>query len=161
MINILKKVDRIATKMERAMMISTGLLLILITLIAVIDRYIFKTGLMTWYPEVIIILYTLMIMWGASNLAKDGELMQVNLLDTKLSSLSASVCNKYRLLNSILCLVISVMGTYYWWMYSVLTKSDTPILKIPNTYIFLIAFFLGFLGLSVRYLMRIVNLLRD
>jgi len=159
--NLLKKIDDIATKIEKAIMLASGSLILIIVLLTVFNRYVIKSGEMSWYMEVVILLYTLLIFLGASHLAREDLLMQVGLIASKLKAKKIIYYYKYELIRYLFCLIISIAGIYYLSKYALLTKSSTAVLKIPSRYSFFFTFVLGFIGLTLRYMHNILNVLKD
>lgn len=159
--NLLKKIDDIVTRAEKTIMIASGSLILIISLLNVFDRYVIKSGLMNWYMEVVILLNTVMIFWGASHLARDSSLMQIDFLASKLKAKKITYYYKYKLIRCLFCLIISILGIYCFSKYALLTNSSTVVLKIPSRYSFFFTFVLGFVGLTLRYMQNVLNVLKS
>ena len=160
-----EKIDHILTKIEKTGMILSILSIFIITLSEVFNRYLLKTTLLSWYQEIDIFLYMILIFWGSSNVAKGNLQMKFELLGLKLKVISKKrridFYNIYRILNNLFCLVISIMGVYYLSRFVLLTKNVTPVLRIPTKYFFSIALVGGFVGLTLRYIGNVLNILKE
>jgi len=160
-----KKIDNVLTKIEKTGMIISSLLIVTITLLAVFNRYIVKSTLMSWYQEINIFLYMILIFWGSSNVAKGNFQMKFELFGIKLKAISAKkrfdYYDNYRIINNLFCLIISIMGVYYLSKFVLLTNNVTPVLRISTKYFFSFALVGGFLGLTLRYMGNILNILKD
>jgi len=67
-----KLLDNVLIKIEKIGMFSSGLSIVIITLLAALNRYILKIkGMMCWSEEAIIFLYMLLVFWGASHVARE------------------------------------------------------------------------------------------
>lgn len=159
--NLLKKIDDIIIKIEKAIMLVSGSLILIITLINVFNRHIIKYGGMGWYMEVILLLYSALIFCGASHLVREGSLMKLDLLSSKLKAKKITYYYKYELTRCLFCLIISIVGIYYFSEYALLTNSFTPILEIPLRYSIFFTFVLGFVGLTLRYMLNVLNVLKS
>ena len=163
--NLIEKIENVTKKIEKKLMIVVIFLIVTLTLLAVFNRYIVKSTLMSWYQEVNIILYTILIFWGSSNVAKGNFHMRLELFAIKLKHISIKqgidYYNNYRIINNLFCLIISMMGVYYFSKFVILTNKVTPILRISTKYTFAFSFVGGFIGLSISYITNIFNVLKD
>jgi len=158
-LNLFKKINNIFTTIELTIIYVLGFLIFFLTLLNVFNRYIIKSGAMSWYQEIIIIFYTAIIFWGCSHLARTNSLMRVDILTSKLKN--KKVAHLYKLTMYVLCMIVSLLGVYYLSKYALLTKSATPVLGIPSRISFLIAYILPFIGLTFRYIFNILNILEN
>lgn len=154
---MLRKIDKLFSNIEITIIYIVGFLIIFLTLLNVLNRYIIKSDSMRWYQEVIIIFYTSIIFWGVSHLARTNSLMKVDFIIDKIKNKKA--VRIYKFLTNLFCMVISILGVYYLYKYALLTKSATPVLGIPSRFSFLFAYIFPFIGLSFRYLFHIVKIL--
>jgi len=159
------KMESTTTKIEKAVMTGAMFMVITLTLLAVFNRYVIKSTLMSWYQEVNLLFYMILVFWGSSNVAKGNYHMKLELLALKLKDISLKKRNnwyhKYNLINNIFCFIISLMGTYYMLEFVILTRKVTPILRIPTKITLSISLVGGFLGLTLSYLVNILNILEE
>ena len=159
------KMESTTTKIEKAVMTGAMFMVITLTLLAVFNRYVIKSTLMSWYQEVNLLFYMILVFWGSSNVAKGNYHMKLELLALKLKDISLKKRNnwyhKYNLINNIFCFIISLMGTYYILEFVILTRKVTPILRIPTKITLSISLVGGFLGLTLSYLVNILNILEE
>jgi len=159
------KMESITIKIEKAVMIGSMFIVITLTLLSVFNRYVIKSTLMTWYQEINLLFYMILVFWGSSNVAKGNHHMKLELLALKLKAISLKKRNSwyhnYNLINNLFCFIISLMGTYYMLEFVILTNKVTPILRIPTKITLSISLVGGFAGLTLSYLANILNTLKE
>lgn len=152
--NILYKVNNYFTKIEEILMDFSGVLILLTTLVAVLNRYFNMRIPMSWYEEIVIILYMILIYWGTSHVAKDNKHLTLSLF---LDMLKGKKIGIYLdLLIMLSCLIISIMGVYFSIKMSLVFKIKTPTLGIQQSIILFFTLALPFFGLTLRYLYKFV-----
>lgn len=153
MLKILEKLVNLFTWIEDRVLTIFPSLLLLVSIFAVFNRYFLKYS-MGWYEEISIFFYMLLVYWGASKAAKDGSHYSVNLIVDKYQGRTRSYIEIFIWL---VCLSISLLGTYFGIQMAMITTMKTVSLKIPNTIILFTTIALGFLGMSLKYLYKIIN----
>ncbi|MBA7566246.1 hypothetical protein ES708_07935 [subsurface metagenome] len=149
---ILGRINDFYTKIEEGIIIGAAFFLILLTLVAVFNRYFIKYSL-AWYEEVAIISYMLLVYWGASNAAKNDEHLRVTIL---LDKFKGKVGIYLNLFSELSCLIISIIGIYFAIKITLITSAKTVFLGIPNSIILFFSLTMGFFGLTLRYLYKFV-----
>jgi TRAP-type C4-dicarboxylate transport system permease small subunit len=144
----LGKTNNFLTKIENPFLIIIAFFSILLTLVAVFNRY-FIGATIAWYEEISILLFRLLIYWGASNAAKDNEHLRVSILEDKLRGKAKIYL---ALFVSFVCIVISLMGIYFGCKICLSTTMRTVCLHIPNSIIIFSTLIMGFIGLTLRYI---------
>jgi len=159
------KMENITTKIEKAIMIGSMFIVITLTLLAVFNRYAIKSTLMSWYQEINLLFYMILVFWGSSNVAKGNHHMKLELIALKLKAISLKKGNSwyhnYNLFNNLFCFVISLIGTYYMLKFVILTSKVTPILRISTKITLSISLVGGFAGLTLSYFANILNILKE
>jgi len=160
-----RKMESVTTKIEKEVMIGAMFMLVTLTLLVVFNRYIIKSTLMSWYQEMNLLFYTIIVFWGSSNVAKGNYHMKLELLALKLKDISSKKRNNwyrnYSLINNLFCFIISLMGTYYTIQFVILTNKVSPILRIPAKITLSFSLVGGFAGLTLSYLINILNILEE
>ena len=165
MFTVIEKMDSLLTKIEKAVMLASGFLVVALTLLATFSRYLayFKVS---WYEEVVVFVFALLVFWGSSNAGRDDSHLKLDLLGAKLQSMSQTArfsryYKYYRLAIESICLITSICGAYYTAEFSLAAISKTPILGIPATLTYFLTLFVGFAGLTLRYLGRLITTSRE
>jgi len=160
-----RKMESITIKIETAVMIGAMFMVITLTLLAVFNRYVIKSTLMSWYQEINLLFYMILVFWGSSNVAKGNHHMKLELLALKIKDISSKKRNNwyhnYNLINNLFCFIISLMGTYYMLQFVILTSKVTPILRIPTKITLSFSLVGGLAGLTLSYLINILNILEE
>lgn len=156
LVYLLHTINKYFEKVEKNIIIITSFTLTSITLVAVINRYFLKYT-MAWYEEVAIILYMVLVYWGASNVARRDDHLRLNILSDLLRG--EKIKNYLALLVEIVCFVVSLMATFYAIKMSSVTMMKSVTLSIPNSLVLICSLTLGFLGLTLTYLYRTIKLL--
>lgn len=157
MLKILEKVVNYFTWIEDRMLTITPLLLLIVSIFAVFNRYFFKYS-MGWYEEISIYLFMLLVYWGASKAARDGSHYSVNIIIDKFKG---KVRNYLIIIIWSVCLLISLLGVYFGIKMSLITTMKTVSLKIPNSIILFSTIAMGFIGMSLRYFYKIINRIKN
>ena len=153
LLKVLKSANDFCTKIEERIIIITGFLLTLVTVVAVFNRY-FLLKTMAWYEEISIFLYIILVYWGASNVAKDDAHLRVTILLDMLRGKNRICLN---LLIELSCLILSILGVYFGIKMSLTITMKTVALRIPYSIILLFGLTIGFIGLTLRYLYKFVG----
>ena len=153
MFKILEKLVNLFTWIEDRVLIIFPFLLLLISIFAVFNRYFLKYS-MGWYEEISIYFYMLLVYWGASKAAKEGSHYNVTLIIDRYKGRTRSYIELFIWL---VCLSISLLGIYFSIQMTMITTSKTVSLRIPNKIILSTTIALSFLGMSLKYLYKIVN----
>lgn len=153
MLKILEKLVNIFTWVEDRILTIFPLLLLLVSIFAVFNRYFLKYS-MGWYEEISLYFYMLLVYWGASKASKDGSHYSVNLIIERYTGKTRSYIE---IAIWLICLGISVLGTYFGFQMANITTMRTVSLKIPNSMILFTTIAMGFLGMSLKYLYKIMN----
>jgi len=132
-------------------------LLLLVSTFAVFNRYFLKYS-MGWYEEISLYLYMLLVYWGASKAAKDGTHYSVNLIIDKYQGRTRHYMNLFIWL---VCLSISLLGAYFGVQMAMVTTMKTVSLRIPNSIILFTTIAMGFLGMSLKYLYKIIEQIKS
>ena len=157
MLKILEKVVNYFTWIEDRMLTIVPLLLLIVSIFAVFNRYFFKYS-MGWYEEISIYLFMLLVYWGTSKAARDESHYSVNIIIDKFKG---KVRSYLIVIIWSVCLLISLLGVYFGIKMSLITTMKTVSLKIPNSIILFSTIAMGFIGMSVRYLYKIINKIKN
>lgn len=157
MLKILKKVVNYFTWIEDRMLTIVPWLLLIVSIFAVFNRYFFKYS-MGWYEEISIYLFMLLVYWGTSKAVRDESHYSVNLMIDKFKG---KVRSYLIIIIWSVCLLISLLGVYSGIKMSLITTMKTVSLKIPNSIILFSTIAMGFIGMSVRYLYKIINRIKN
>lgn len=157
MLKILEKVVNYFTWIEDRMLTIVPLLLLIVSIFAVFNRYFFKYS-MGWYEEISIYLFMLLVYWGTSKAARDESHYSVNIIIDKFKG---KVRSYLIIIIWSICLLISLLGAYFGIQMSLITTMKTVSLKIPNSIILFSTIAMGFIGMSVRYLYKIINRIKN
>ena len=157
MLKILEKVVNCFTRTEDKMLNIVPLLLLLVSIFAVFNRYFLKYS-MGWYEEISIYLFMLLVYWGASKAARDESHYSVNIIIDKYKG---KVRSYLEILIWSVCLLISLLGVYFGIKMCLITTMKTVSLKIPNSIILFSTIGMGFIGMSLRYLYKILNRIKN
>jgi len=152
-LSILERANKLLTKIEERVLILTGLFLVLLNLIAVINRYFLKYT-MAWYEELSLILYYSLVYFGASNLARYDAHLKMSILSDNLKEGKAKI--SLNLFVELFCLFISIIGLYFGIKIALTTTMKTVVLGIPNSIILFLSLVPGFFGLTLVYLYRFI-----
>jgi len=151
LIKQLEKINNLLTKIENSFLIIIAFFSILLSLVAVFNRY-FIGITMAWYEEMMLLLFMLLVYWGASNVANDDGHLKMTILEGMLPRGKAKI---YLILfRYFVCIVISLMGVYFGLKISLSTSMRTVDLSIPYKIIIFSTMVMGFIGLTLRYLYR-------
>ena len=157
MLKILEKVVNYFTWIEDRMLTIVPLLLLIVSIFAVFNRYFFKYS-MGWYEEISIYLFMLLVYWGSSKAARDESHYSVNIIIDKFKG---KVRSYLIIIIWSVCLLISLLGVYFGIKMSLITTMKTVSLKIPNSIILFSTIAMGFIGMSIRYLYKIINRIKN
>ena len=157
MLKILEKVVNYFTWIEDRMLTIVPWLLLIVSIFAVFNRYFFKYS-MGWYEEISIYLFMLLVYWGTSKAARDESHYSVNIIIDKFKG---KVRSYLIIIIWSVCLLISLLGVYFGIKMSLITTMKTVSLKIPNSIILFSTIAMGFIGMSVRYLYKIINRIKN
>jgi len=157
LLKILEKVVNYFTWIEDRMLTIVPLLLLIVSIFAVFNRYFFKYS-MGWYEEISIYLFMLLVYWGTSKAARDESHYSVNIIIDKFKG---KVRSYLIIIIWSICLLISLLGAYFGIQMSLITTMKTVSLKIPNSIILFSTIAMGFIGMSVRYLYKIINRIKN
>ena len=159
MLKILGKIDNCFTWIEHKILIIIPLLLTLLTITSVFNRYFyFLIKTISLNEEIAIYLFILLVYWGASNIAKDDKHLTVDLLKKKLKG-------KSRIYSEIIIysisLLVSLCGVYFGIKMSLITNARTSVLRIPVSIILQSTMVVGFIGISLRYFIKMISILKS
>jgi len=153
LLKVLESTNDFYTKIEERIITITAFLLTFSTFVAIFSRYIIKKPV-SWYEEISIFIYMLIVWWGASNVAKDDAHLKMTILADKLRG---KVLIYLNLLISLVCLIVSILGIYFTIKMSLIITMKTVSLRIPYYIILLSSVAMGFFGLTLRYLYKFVG----
>jgi len=153
LLKILEKMGNYFTWIEDRIITIVSSLLIIVSIIAVFNRYFLKYS-MSWYEEISIYLFMLLVYWGSIKAARDETHFSVSFIVDKFKGKFRSYLIIFIWL---VCLLISLLGVYFGIKMSLITTMKTVSLKIPNSIILFSTVVLGFIGMSLRYLYKILN----
>jgi len=153
MIKILEKVENYFTWIENKILVIAPLLLVIVGIIAVFNRYFLKYS-MSYYEEISIYLFMLLVYWGVSRAARDESHYSVTIIIDKFKGKARSYL---MIIIWSVCLLISLLGVYSGIKISLITTMKTVSLKIPNSIILFSTIVVSFIGMSMRYLYKIIN----
>ena len=153
LLKVLESTNDFYTKIEERIITITAFLLTFSTFAAVFSRYIIKKPV-SWYEEISIFIYMLIVWWGASNVAKDDAHLKMTILADKLRG---KVLIYLNLLIELVCLIVSILGIYFTIKMSLIITMKTVSLRIPYSIILLSSVAMGFFGLTLRYLYKFVS----
>lgn len=157
MLKILERIVIFYTWTEDKILTLIPFLLVVISIFAVFNRYFLKYS-MAWYEEISIYLYMLLVYWGASKASKDGTHYSVNLIIDKFKGITRNYINVFIWL---VCLSISLLGVYFGMQMVIITTKKTVYLGIPNKIILFTTLTLGFLGMFLKYLYKIIDQMKN
>ena len=157
MLKILEKIDNFFTWIENRMLTIVPLLLTILTISAVFNRY-FLGKSMSWNEEIVIFLYMLLVYWGASRIARDDAHLSIGLLENKLKDKPRSYL---KIFIWSISLLVSLFGVYLGIKMSLITTMRTNSLRIPNSIILLSTLVIGFMGISLRCFYKIISKLKS
>lgn len=153
MLKILEKVEIYFTWIENRIITITSLLLAIVSIIAVFNRYFFKYS-MSWYEEISMYLFMLLVYWGSSKAARDKTHFSISIITDKFKSRNRSYLMIFICLA---CLLISLLGVYFGIKMSLITTQKTASLRLPSSIIMFSTIVMCFIGMSLRYLCEIIN----
>jgi len=152
--HLLYIVNKSFEKIEKSIIILTSFFLTLLTILAICNRYFLKYS-MAWYEEVAIILYMILVYWGASNVERKNSHLRLVILPDMLKGKKIAIY--LDLFTELICLIVSIMGTFFAIKMSSLTMMKTVTLGIPNSIVLLSSLAIGFLGLTLTYLYKFLT----
>lgn len=152
MLKILEKISKYFSHLENVILNIAPLSLLLISIFAVFNRYFLKYS-MGWYEEISIYLYMLLVYWGASKASKDNSHYSVSIILDKYQGKNR---NYFEIIIWAFCLLISLLGVYFGMKMCLITTRKTVYLKIPTSIILFTTITMGFLGMSLKYLYKII-----
>lgn len=157
LLRVLEVIDKHFEWIESRILIIIPLLLTVLTIFAVFNRFILKFS-MSWYEEIAIFFYMVIVYWGSSRASKDDTHFAVDFLKEKLRG-------KFLLYSEIIiwavCLLITLLGVYFGIKMSLIVTMKTVSLRIPKSVIIFMTLTIGFFGMSLRYLYKIVKKLKE
>lgn len=153
MYKLLNKMDSLIQRLAEIMLYMSSFLLFALIIVAVINRYLLNFS-MAWYEEVSGILYMVLVYWGTIVIARNNEHLSVSFIKDKFKFKNL---NYIQFLIWVFCLSISLLGFYYGMRITFLTTMKTVSLRIPNSIITFSTLGIGFLGMSLVYLNKIVS----
>ena len=153
MLNILERVVKLFSYLEDVILNIAPLFLLLISIVAVFNRYFLKYS-MGWYEEISIYLYMLLVYWGASKASKEDSHYSVSIL---LDKFKRKTRNYFEIMIWVFCLLISLLGVYFGMKMCLITTRKTVYLGIPTSIILFTTITMGFFGMSLKYLYKIVD----
>lgn len=157
MLKILEKVLNYFTWIEDRILTIVPMLLLLVSIFAVFNRYFLKYS-MGWYEEISIYLFMLLVYWGSSKAARDESHYSVNIIIDKFKG---KVRSYLIIIIWSVCFLISLLGVYFGIKMSLITTMRTVSLKIPNSIILFSTIAMGFIGMSLRYSYKIINRMKN
>jgi len=157
LLKILRKIVNCFTWSENRILTIIPFLLLLVSIFAVFNRYFLKYS-MGWYEEISLYLYMLLVYWGASKAAEEGTHYSVSLITDKYKGRTRNYIDIFIYL---VCLSISLLGFYFGVKMSMITTMKTVSLRIPNSIILFTTIAVGFLGMSLKYLYKIIKLIKN
>ncbi|MBA7552244.1 hypothetical protein ES705_44802 [subsurface metagenome] len=157
MLKILEKVVNYFTWIEDKILNIIPLVLLLVSIFAVFNRYFLRIS-MGWYEEISIYLFMLLVYWGASKASRDGSHYNVTII---IDRYKGKVRSYLGIIIWSVCLFISLLGAYSGIQISLITTMKTVSLKIPNSIIVFSTMAIGFIGMSVKYLYKIINQIKN
>src|SRR5680860_1815854 len=119
----------------------------IVSIIAVFNRY-FLGYSMSWYEEISIYLFMILVYWGSSNAVGDETHYSVDIIIDKFKGKNRSY---FKIFIWSVCLLVSLLGIYFGIKISLITTMKTVSLKIPNSIILLTTMVIAFTGMSLRY----------
>jgi len=156
-LKMLEVIDKYFGWIERKILITIPLLLTILTIFAVINRFIFRYS-MSWYEEIAIFFYMIIVYWGSSRVSKDDGHFTVDFLKEKLEGKALFYSE---IIIYAVCLLIALLGLYFGIKMSLIVTMKTVSLKIPKSIIIFTTLTLGFFGMSLRYLCKILEKLKE
>lgn len=157
MLKILKKIVNCFTWIEDRILTIIPLLLLLVSIFAVFNRYFLKYS-MGWYEEISIYFFMLLVYWGASKAAKEESHYSVNIIIDKCQGRTRDYLE---IIIWSVCLFISLLGAYFGIQMSLITTMKTVSLKIPNSIILFSTIAMGFIGMSIKYFYKIITKIKN
>lgn len=157
MLKILEKFDKYFLWVENKILVIIPFLLTLLTISAVFNRYFIKRS-MSWYEEIAIYSFMLLTYWGISNIARDDAHLSVDFLKSKFRGKSLIYL---KIVIWSIASFVSLCGVYFGMRMSLITNMKTIALKIPYSIILFSTLVMSFFGMSVRYLYKIINALKN
>jgi len=153
LLKILGKLENYYTWIEKRIIVISSISITIVIFASVVSRYLLKSP-MSWSQEVSIVFFMLLTYWSMSRAAKDETHYCVDVIRDRFKG-------KIRILHSIfiwlICLLISLLGVYFGSKMSLFTTMKTVSLRIPNSIILFSTMVMGFVGMSLRYLCKIIN----
>lgn len=134
-----------------------SVVLIILTIVAVFNRY-FLGRPMSWNEEISLYLFMGISFWGIINASRDNEHFRVDLI---LEGLKGRKKECLELIILVVCLIISLLGVYFGIKIVSITTYRTVVLKIPQKIIILSTMVMGFIGMSVEYLYKLIKKIED
>lgn len=156
LLRILTRIDRYFEWMENKILIIIPLLLTILCIFAVFNRYLFGMS-MSWYEEISIFFYMLIVYWGSSKASNDETHFTLNFLKDKLKGKSLAYS---KIIIWAICLLVTLLGVYFGIKMSLIITMKTVSLKIPKSIIIASTLMMGFFGMSLRYSIKIINELK-
>jgi TRAP-type C4-dicarboxylate transport system permease small subunit len=157
LLKILVKINNNFTWLENRMITIVPLLLTILTISAVVNRYFIKSS-MSWNEEISIFLFKLLVYWGASNIARDDDHLTVSFLENKLKGKRRSYL---KIFIWSISLLISLFGVYLGIKMSLFTTMRTSFLRIPDSIISFSTLVMGFIGISLTCFYKIISKLNS
>lgn len=158
--NILHKTNIIFSKIEKAIMLISSILIILLTLASSINRYFLKYSISA-YEELTIILFTVLIFWGTSNVARGDNHLTVSIITDNLKVNNSVIYSYLDLFIKFFCLVASVIGIYSFLRLVSTIRLKTAVLRLPYSYTIFFGYLMPFIFLSITYLYKVLNRFDD
>ena len=156
LLRALKAINKHFEWIEEKVLIIIPFLLTILTIVAVFNRFLFRFS-MSWYEEIALFFYMLIVYWGSSRASRDDTHFAVDFLKEKLRGKSL---NYSEIIVWTVCLLITWLGVYFGIKMSLIVTMKTVSLKIPKSIIIFTTLTMGFFGMSLRYLYKIINKLK-
>lgn len=153
MLKILERIVKLFSYLEDVILNIAPLCLLLISIVAVFNRYFLKYS-MGWYEEISIYLYMLLVYWGASKASKEDSHYSVNIIIDKFQGEKRGY---FEIMIWTFCLLVSLLGVYFGMKMCLITTRKTVYLGIPTSIILFTTITMGFFGMSLKYLYKILH----
>ena len=127
--------------------------LIILTIAAVFNRY-FLYSAMSWNEEISLYIMMLIVFWGIIHAARNDKHFRLYFLLDRLKEKDQKYLETLLLF---ICFFISLLGVYFGIKIVSIINSKTVILKIPHSIIISSTMVMGFIGMSIEYLFKILK----
>ena len=147
-----KKLMNVITWIENLVLVLSSVLVLVLTFVNVIMRYILHNSL-GFAEEIVVAVFVLLSLLAAGVAARKGELVNLALLPEHVGPRTKKVLH---VISSILCVAYSLLMAYEGWGRMMADVTSSPILHIPKT-VFWSFVLIGGISLALHFIENCID----